>query len=622
MQQSFMWLSKIFTAVQHGEMVYWDFTTQSGVSFIGELQTSAFYPIALIFGIFVDAGFPSSFDLFLIFHFLIAALGTTIYCRRLGLSFFGSIAAAIVFSFGSTFTDRAGGQPNLFCGLSYIPWMALALHISVSCSTQRERLVGSITFGLAAFLSFTAGHVHNVILGGFVALSLILSLLPCFLRDVSIFYQRLGLGLLVGIGVALTTSLPQLVAMIEYLYLSYKWYGPGYTTFPHVVPPEIFHSHGIRFYDIKTMVTGGSISPPDGGTLFITKTGLVLIIAGLFYSIFHKKYRRIIIPALFVCLFSIVFSFGIVADHIPVLNMIRDSSRWLFAYAFGASLLIAVGMDSVMDFLNSRSRKNFSTFLAIIPVIIILSVFYETSAYFKHLEKPVEGPESALNELNSQAVRKLLNVTKQELPLYRYFAQDEEIPPNLGNLYPVLSSHGHRSSRTILYHTYFDFNPLGTTMDKLGVKWWITRTQVPGLPLLGEYDGIFFYERPSALPVFWLLGPEETRIKPSFEDINWGANSVKVTFGNTVSGRLIFAQTNYPGFIAYADNVPLIVQSYDNLMSVYLPFPTKEVVFKYSPSWMKPTFFIMLLTLVSCCVVILYVFYGALARLRCKDLTK
>lgn len=41
--QSFSWLSKVFNAAEDGRLVLWDFNVQSGVSFIGELQTGALW---------------------------------------------------------------------------------------------------------------------------------------------------------------------------------------------------------------------------------------------------------------------------------------------------------------------------------------------------------------------------------------------------------------------------------------------------------------------------------------------------------------------------------------------------------------------------------------------------
>jgi len=93
--QSFMWLSKIFMAVRDGDIVLWDFTIQYGVSFIGEIQTSPLYPLALLAGLIVEPGTTYGFDQFLLFHYLIAAIGMHLYCLSIWISEWGSFASAL-----------------------------------------------------------------------------------------------------------------------------------------------------------------------------------------------------------------------------------------------------------------------------------------------------------------------------------------------------------------------------------------------------------------------------------------------------------------------------------------------------------------------------------------------
>jgi hypothetical protein len=278
-EQSFMWLSKVFAATRSGEIALWDFSIMSGISFIGELQTSPLYPPAWLFGLFVRPGDPSGFDLFVIAHFLIAALGFHLLCRILGLSWVGALVGSVIFAFAGGIALRAAGQPNLFASLVWMPWVAATVQWSLRAHTLPQAFATAVIAGALAALSFLAGHAHGTIISLVAALLLVpaafvsssgwsVPLRSALLRT-ALSFSVLG-------ACALALSLPQLVATVEYLKLSYKWYGSDFTTFPHVIPYPFFVGTSLSFADLATLVTGEEVSN-DGGTLFITWVGLVCV---------------------------------------------------------------------------------------------------------------------------------------------------------------------------------------------------------------------------------------------------------------------------------------------------------------------------------------------------------
>jgi len=97
------------------------------------------------------------------------------------------------------------------------------------------------------------------------------------------------------------------------------------------------------------------------------------------------------------------------------------------------------------------------------------------------------------------------------------------------------------------------------------------------------------YERPTAPPVFWQMGSKGRPVDPGVEGIDWSSNEVVVRFIKPVSGRVMFAQTSYPGFRATADGVPVSVQSHGYLMSVDLLAPARELRVYYQPDWLIPS---------------------------------
>jgi len=407
--------------------------------------------------------------------------------------------------------------------------------------------------------------------------------------------------------VVLTITCPQLIATSEYFKLAYKWYGSGFSQFPHTVPIDVFISSSIHVSDLSTLFSGKRVSAVDYGTLFITRVGFLLgVLAVVAMMKENSTHKKVVVAALGVCAFGLSFAFSkficfsYVYSHMPILNLVRSPARGLFAFAFGGSILAAVGIDTLRLFVSKRVGglpKNKANLVIIFLTIGLLFLMLVEVRYWvvERVERPLSGINSAFEStVEKVTVKELLKVSKSELPIYRYFAEREVVPPNIGNYYPLLSTHGFRSSRTIAYHKYFDFNPVSEKMDELGVRWWVTDRTLQGLSLIASFGKYFLYERPNTLPIFWIATPGGGHAIPDFQSIKWEPNEVRVKFSTPVVGKLIFAQTYFPGFIAQVDGFPAIVKIHKDLMAIDIPSPSTEVIFRYSPVWWIPSLIIMI----------------------------
>jgi hypothetical protein len=598
--QSLCWLGKVFAAIREGEVALWDFSTQAGVSFVGELQTSALYPVAWLFGVLVTPDLPRAMDLFLAAHFLIAALGMHVCARTLGLSNAASFISAAIFAYGSTFALRVNGQPNLFGSLAWLPWVVWAARRSVCSITLRETALYAMTCGVFLALCLLAGHAHAVVLSVVVAGIFAADAAfrgPCIVEGIrrSLVWGAISAAVSAGI------ALPQIIATREYMRLAYKWYGPAHTEYPHVVPFKVFQEGSLSFSDLTTIFTSKTVGAIDGGTLFFTLTGLGLALLGVALQ------RRGLAPAhpgtmpcLLTIAFALAFSFsavwplGHIFHNMPLVNLIRTPARALFAFAFAASLLAGIGMDNVV---RVAPRLRFPCWRkpgfplrpeTLVSPFLILLLVYEL---YMWLPARVSSPTGSASTgvatvLNDPIVHKILELQGTGGPIHRYYASREDAPPNAANLSPLLSVHGYRSSRTKTFHDYFDFNPFSEKADALAIRWWVTQKPINDLQFVAEIEGKFVYERPTAPPVFWQPGPNGEKFAAPIARINWASNQVKVRFLEPVTGRLVFAQVSYPGFKAFADGFETPVQNYNKLMAVDLPVPTTEIVFAYMPEWL------------------------------------
>ncbi len=612
--QTFCWLNKVFAAIQQGQLVLWDFGSYSGISFIGELQTGPLYPPALLFGLFARIGDPTHVDFYHLFHFFVAALGMQALARGLRLPWLAGLGGAIVYGYGSVFTLRVGGQGNIFVGLTWIPWAAAAAQWAMTARTLRQTVSLASAAGLTISLAFLGGHIASAIylaiaVCAFGFAPVAIALLRRNRAMAVEFIWRALIVIMTAWLVAILISLPQIIASEEYLRLSYKWYGSGYTSYPHVVPYEEYLKWSLQGRDLLTIFTAGEAAP-EGGTLFVTWIGAACAALALVAGVRRRgsEIEPVIVAggAMLVLALAMGFAsvppFGWLFYHLPVVNLLRIPSRATCLYAFAAAVLAMGGLAIICNAVHRRMadlepRLAFIVSRVVIGALALLLVL-EARSFNRATTRPLNMPESELTKIiDGDVTRALVGLSRSEPPVYRYFGPRELVPPNLPDIYPIFSTTGFRSSMTIAYKDYVDFNPASPRMDALGVRWWVTNLEVPDLPLIKTVGNARIYERPTALPVFSLAEPSGRLAAAPIEHVEWGVNSVTVRFSQPISGRLIFAQTLYPGWTVVADGSPYAVREDRELLSVILPDLTRTVTFTYAPVWFAPSLVIALLTL-------------------------
>lgn len=353
--QSYMWLSKVFHAASKNQLVLWDFSTSSGVSFIGEQQTAPLYPISWIFGKFAYDAMPRAYDQFLLVHYAIAAIGASLLLRMLKADLIASIAGAVIFAYTGSFALRISGQPNLFCSLAYIPYMVLGLWLTTTQTDVPRRAVGFIVGAAAVALSALAGHAYAIAVGMTCAMCLCaFYLVSLGNTKISSFFRPLLWALMIVVAAALL-ALPQVISTQEYLRLAYKWNFLGHTKFPHVTQFAEYKHYSLSFSDLIS-VFGSESHLKDGGTLFFTLSGLALLCLLPFTSRYLSQLQRCAVKAgLITLLLTLVFAFGWIYTEIPFLNQVRSPSRWLFGSGLSFAILAAMSLCGLKDLLRRKT---------------------------------------------------------------------------------------------------------------------------------------------------------------------------------------------------------------------------------------------------------------------------
>ena len=580
----------------------WDFGTLGGTSFVGELQPGALYPLAWIGGLLFTPGDPHGVDLFITVHFWLGAVAMHWLSRELGLDHASSALGAIVFAFASAVGFRASAQPNLFAGLVYMPLTVLC-SVRATRSTRPLQALAWVGAGaVPTSLSVLAGHVYPVILAmmGAAVGALVWTAAADDRRSARL--RRVTVAVVgIAVGAAILAG-PQLYAAKQYFGLAYRWYGVGYTS-PghHSVPFSAVSSLVLQPDALLTIWNGEDFSLPDDATLFFTKTGLIVGSAGLLVAALGRrrdKAAMLLGPAIMglslVLAFGMRGTFGRILYAIPILNVIRSPARYAHLFALGAGIFSAVGCAAVI----LATRKWSPVIASGLAIAVVVGAAIEARNIQTARLRSTDNPEYPTQSIYANPlVREMTRLSAGEGLKYRFFASPDLVNANVGDVLPIFSAAGFRSSRQVIYHEYFNFDPRSEHMDLLAIRWWLSAKPIDGLKELARLGSTLIYERPTALPVFWTAQPGGPRVAAPIERLEYTHNTVTVTLKEPIAGKLAFAQATFPGWTAIVDGKPSPVETEGIFLATSLPNPARVVTFRYSPAWFIPLSGVSLLAL-------------------------
>jgi len=581
--QSYAWNVANAQAIRDGTVKLWDFTTSSGTSFAGEMQTAPFYPANWIFAWMAD---PSSVELQewrILAHFGLAFAGAYALLRHNRRGRAGAAAGAILTTFIGSFTLRSGAQPNIFESLCYMPLVVWLSQRAMESACTPWKCPRCWQAGAACGLMVLAGHMQPPIHTG-LAVALLAAFLPPFSIQ-GMRHRALRLAM-VG-GVALLIALPQVAATVEYMALSYRWIGAEKPTPPpHHVPYAIYAFKYVLQWSDWRLLFSPRTQGAEGSTLFLGFSGLGLVMLGLL------RWTRISMFG--ACLGALAFLIalggnsliGQLSYYVPGLSTIRTPVRTLCLYHLAAGILAAGGVDFLVSLLH-RLPGRFVFPLTALPAAIILTEAAAYSTLHMQARQADLYPKTYYDNtwLREQSHRTIAEPGKA----FRYIAlPNDSIPPNLGNVDGSLSMRGHRATMQMRYFKYLrrDWSPVGENFRRLGLRYIFSHDPLP-LPALSSHGGLTLYERPDALSVFQII--ENTKARSARIDaIRWSHNHVHLAVTSGEAGLLVFAQVRYPGWQASIDGRKVPLQKEDVFIAVDLPVGAREVTFDYRPWWLWP----------------------------------
>jgi hypothetical protein len=497
--------------------------------------------------------------------------------RELRLSTIASVAGSLIYAFTGYAPTQASGQPNIYASLVWLP-LVFYFHRKATKAKGWSGISYACLGGMAGAVQIAAGHLQPFIHTSYgVCLFALVESLPGRDRVWSVRPLFLAVG---GQALAVAFAAVPVGLSHEYLQLVYRWFDGGVSKYPHSVALQSWRdTAGLRWSDFATVFQPTERIQEYGATLYFTLAGFVAAMAALW------KPRRVVLAFLAVAVFALAVALSheigllaFISFRLPLLAQTRTPVRVLYLFSFAAAAIAAFGIDRLAALARDRSP------LAgrIVGITALCLIVVETANFANTLGDPAGGPQypPTYYEKNAalDAIEKLSNAGPR---VDRYLAKPFDLlPPNAGDVRPVLDVMGHRATMQVNLNDYFALDwdlAKSVELDRLGVRWIITNESIAGLPPIARVGDDTIYERPKALSVFWTLDPATgERVRAPVKKVEWSVNHVALDVA-PVDKRLlfVFAQPHYPGWGIYVDGkvtAPIPVEIFD---AVYLSLPAR-----------------------------------------------
>jgi len=343
-------------ALLAGRLPLWTPDIFMGAPFLANPQTGVLYPFNWPL-IFFSA--PVAAKISIVFHALLAALGTQFFVRRrLGLSASAGLLAAVLFACGGYFTAQAE-HINQFQALAWFPWLLVIGGVENwridAPKSYWLLMIGRLAVIIA--LQILAGHTQSVFIS-FTGLGLyfLLSYPPTAIRQSLI---PNSLILFSSVLFALLLSAAQLLPTLELQRESLRSGGlPWREAVSFSLDPRLL---------ARALLPGYSRGLFTEFVAYAGVLGLGLAALGV-----GRSRERVALLAL--ALVGLSFALGAfnplyaALANFPPLNLFRVPARWLFLFAFGVACLAGYGLDSI-------TRRQSSAVRLLLPLSLFPLVF-------------------------------------------------------------------------------------------------------------------------------------------------------------------------------------------------------------------------------------------------------
>jgi hypothetical protein len=323
----------------------WTPYVMAGYPLLAEGQLGALYPPNLILHLLLPV--PVALNVFILGHFLFAAVGAYAFARHLALRRTVAVFSGLVFALGGFFVAHLN-HINIVACAAWMPWLFLLVDHLVVGDVPGRRVQHAALLGLGLGLEFLAGHAQIAVLTLVAVLAYALYLIWVTRPKLGVLFL---LMLSLGLGVALAAA--QLLPSYELMQLSGRSEG---------LDPDFFASFSLHpLYLISLLwpfVLGNPY--PNASIELVAYVGILpLLLAVIAPFLAGPRMRAGARPVrrkwFFVALafVAVMLALGrwnpiyMLFLRLPVLNLFRVPARYLYWFSFSAALLAGMGLNAL-----------------------------------------------------------------------------------------------------------------------------------------------------------------------------------------------------------------------------------------------------------------------------------
>ncbi len=345
--QAYSWFHFWAESVRHGSAPLWDPYAFGGRSFIGEMQTAAFYPFHLLFALFPANSngllSPVLYHLYFVLTHVLAAFLMFALIRELGLDRFPALLGGLCYSLGG-FVGVVP-WPHMLESTVWLPLQFLLLLRALHSSRSLPALVYAALAGLTLGMSILAGGLHIVMMQ--VVILVTAAAYDAFQNRAG--WQRAAMVTTVITVIGLSAGAIQLLPSAEYSARAIRFVSgtslPATQKIPLAYLVDSILPRTLLGY-LFSWNFQGKLGPGEVLSPYLGIFPLLLAIVGFWKcreDIWVRYSAGLAVAAFLFSLGATSLLYGLIYAFVPLLWMAREASRFLYMAHFGLVILAAYG---------------------------------------------------------------------------------------------------------------------------------------------------------------------------------------------------------------------------------------------------------------------------------------
>ncbi|MFM0029592.1 hypothetical protein PQR70_25445 [Paraburkholderia madseniana] len=377
-------LSTVSTTLRHGVWPLRTDTFLGGIPLYDLPQLSAFYPFYFAWLPLFRSPFETMYSMhwMVLLHILIAEVNMCILLRVVGVSRLGAIFGAALFAFSANNYIYASWI-NIVAPYAWLPlYLAGIAGILNGKSERRYFLMALGGMVLLVFASPAQPLIHAIFLTViFVLIKLVNNALTKARLSDSL--RPVGQLAIIG-GVSFLIVSPALLPVIWNLNGMIRWVG----NFPPVIGNSPIPFEVFRQDQLTAMQLGGVLFKMKGLAVGQQFSGLIPVALSVVAVVWRPRSWFVQVMA-FIAVYSIIsaagtnLGLGYLNYYVPILNKIREPSRFLILFQLAVAGLAAVGLDELVR-KGSGAKETSQLRTTILPLIVVIVLSVVTYAIVRH----------------------------------------------------------------------------------------------------------------------------------------------------------------------------------------------------------------------------------------------